>query len=961
MKNKISMFLVLLACVFFLINSIQIESSGTERTNTSQIQSAPHRILIKYKKQRNLSIQSAVKRAAENLYSLKEIQYFSFIDVYLYKTGLDNRLDTRSVIEKLNKNAAVLFAEPDYMVKADIIPNDPLFANLWGLHNTGQTGGSADADIDAPEAWDITTGSPNVVVAVLDTGVDYNHEDLSANMWTNPGEIPANGIDDDGNGYIDDVFGINAIEETGDPLDDNNHGTHVSGTIAAVGNNGIGIAGVCWQAKIMALKFLDNEGVGYISNSIICIEYALAKGVKILNNSWGGDGYSDSLKDAIKACEDAGVLFIAAAGNNGRNTDITPHYPSAFENPNILSVAATNQNGNLASYSNYGKISVDVAAPGTSIQSTTPNNTYQYMNGTSMATPHVSGLAVLLKSQNPSLSWLDIKTQILNRVDKKASLMPTLLTGGRINAHKVFLSEQQLPYLSLSPSTLSFGAVLYGVKTQDQKFQISNTGTGTIDWTLTENSGWLSTSPTSGSGDGSITVTVNPSGLATGFYSTSIQVDAINAFNSPLFININLDIKTLSNSTPPFGVFDTPIDGTAGVRGTIPVTGWVLDDIEASTVKIYREPGGGMVAPEESNLIYIGDAVFVDGARPDVEQAYPNYPLHYRAGWGYMLLTNSLPSQGNGTFRLHAVAYDKDGLSVSLGAKTIYCDNANSIKPFGSIDEPAQGALISGASWIFGWVLTAQPNFIPTDGSTLNIWVDGLYIGHPVYDQFRADVAAQFPDYANSNGPVGSFLLDTTTYENGVHTLSWSARDSAGNTEGIGSRYFTIFNTGTAGAVQEKVSQTMHLGRYDSADLMRELLINFEAVRIRKGYSEHTKPEIVNPDPYGTVEIEIKEVERIEIDLGEGSNFQGFLIVGKRLKPLPIGSTLDTEKGIFTWQPGPGFIGEYELVFITKNEYRIQRKINVRVRIRPKFGIYKLDLFQDAKANGKAAESRHND
>lgn len=903
------MFLVLLVCVFFLNNPIRIESAGTERIKTAHIPSAPNRILIKYKKQRNLSIQSSVKIRAENLYNLKEIHYFSFIDVYLYKTGLDNRLETRSVIENLNKNVAVLFAEPDYMVKADIVPNDPQFANLWGLHNTGQTGGSVDADIDAPEAWDITTGSPNVVVAVLDTGIDYNHEDLSANMWTNPGEVPGNGIDDDGNGYIDDVFGINAIEETGDPLDDHGHGTHVSGTIAAVGNNGIGIVGVCWQAKIMALKFLDNEGIGYISNSILCIEYALAKDVKFLNNSWGGDGYSDSLKDAIKACEDAGVLFVAAAGNDAKNTDINPHYPSAFENPNILSVAATNKNDNLASFSNYGKISVDVAAPGTSIQSTTPNNTYQYMNGTSMATPHVSGLAVLLKSQNPSLSWLDIKTRILSRVDKNVSLLSTTLTGGRINAHKVFLSEQELPYLSLSPSTLSFGAVLYGEKTQDQTFQISNTGTGTIDWTITENSGWLSTSSAQGSGDGSITVTVNHAGYATGSYTASIQVDAINAFNSPQFVNIHLDIKTSSNSSPPFGAFDTPIDGTSGVRGAIPVTGWVLDDIEATAVKIYKEPGGGQISAEESELIYIGDAVFVDGARPDVEQAYPNYPLHYRAGWGYMLLTNSLPNQGNGTFRLHAIAYDKDGFSVPLGAKTIHCDNVNSVEPFGSIDEPAQGALVSGSSWIFGWVLTPQPNFIPTDGSTLKIWIDGLYIGHPVYNQFRADIAAIFPGYANSNGAVGSFLLDTTTYKNGAHTLSWSARDSAGNTRGIGSRYFRIQN-------------------FDSTTIQ---LSNMEVM----SYTEDESGRLsINVE--GNTEIEIEELERIEIKLEAEGGWQYIGWGANKSKPLPIGSTLDQDKGIFYWQPGPGFLRLHILHFAVTDGVYLSKPLRMVVNIVPK-------------------------
>ena len=450
---------------------------------------------------------------------------------------------------------------------------------------------------------------------------------------------------------------------------------------------------------------------------------------------------------------------------------------------------------------------------------------------------------------------------------------------------------------------------MYGAQTQDQKFQISNTGIGTIDWTIDENSGWLSVSPTSGSGDGSITVSINPAGLATGYYTASIQVDALNAFNSPQFVNINLDIKTLANSSPPFGAFDTPIDGTAGVRGAIPVTGWVLDDIEALAVKIYREPGGGIVSTEESDLIYVGDVVFVDGARPDVEQAYPNYPLHYRAGWGYMLLTNSLPSQGNGTFRLHAVAYDKDGLSVNLGARTIHCDNINAVKPFGSIDEPAQGAQVSGSSWVFGWVLTPQPNFIPTAGTTINMWVDGLTIGHPVYNQFRADIAALFPDYANSNGAVGSFLLDTTSYENGVHTLSWSARDSAGNSDGIGSRFFTIQNfSGTTTQVSE-----MGVASYREDETGR-LSINI----------------------VGDTEIEIEELKRIEIKL-EGKG--GWMYIGwgeKKSKPLPIGSTLDEEQGIFYWQPGPGFLKQHILHFAVTDGMYMSKPVRIVVNIVPK-------------------------
>jgi hypothetical protein len=253
-----------------------------------------------------------------------------------------------------------------------------------------------------------------------------------------------------------------------------------------------------------------------------------------------------------------------------------------------------------------------------------------------------------------------------------------------------------------------------------------------------------------------------------------------------------LTILYVQDLEEPFGSFDTPVHGST-VRSSIPVTGWALDDVAVEGVKIYREPVSG----EGGDWVYIGDGVFVEGARPDVANAFPGYPDNSRAGWGYMLLTNFLPNGGNGTFTLYAVVSDVVGNEVTLGAKTIICDNVNAVKPFGAIDTPGQGGTASGRSYInWGWVLTPQPNQIPTDGSTINVYVDGVYLGHPTYNIYRKDIAALFPGYANSNGAVGYFYLDTTAYENGVHTIQWTVTDSAGNTDGIGSRYFIIRNSG---------------------------------------------------------------------------------------------------------------------------------------------------------------------
>ncbi|UCH94117.1 MAG: right-handed parallel beta-helix repeat-containing protein [Candidatus Aminicenantes bacterium] len=241
----------------------------------------------------------------------------------------------------------------------------------------------------------------------------------------------------------------------------------------------------------------------------------------------------------------------------------------------------------------------------------------------------------------------------------------------------------------------------------------------------------------------------------------------------------------------PFGEFATPLDG-AVVRSSIPVTGWALDDKGVASVKIYRESEDG------STLVYIGNAVFVEGARPDVEEAYPGYPNNSAAGWGYMMLSNFLPNGGNGTFTLHAIAADTDGNSVTLGSKRIICDNANAVKPFGAIDTPTQGGTASGSNYrCQGWVLTPLPNNVPVDGSTINVIIDGEKVGNVTYNIYRSDIAGLFPGYANSNGAMAYFDFDTTAYANGVHTIQWTATDNAGNTDGIGSRYFSINNEET--------------------------------------------------------------------------------------------------------------------------------------------------------------------
>lgn len=360
-------------------------------------------------------------------------------------------LPVGEAVERYEASPSVEYAEPDYILQpTQTVPNDPSYSRLYGLDNTGQTNGTPDADIDAREAWASTTGSPSTVVAVIDEGVDVNHPDLRNNVWVNPDEVPGNGRDDDQNGYVDDVNGWDFANDDASVYDPDpvtgrgdEHGTHVAGTIAAEGNNGTGVTGVNWQARIMALKFLGPNG-GYTSDAVEAIDYAVNEGVKISNNSWGGGGKSQALQDAIARAEASGHLFIAAAGNDGTNNDATPHYPSNYDNSNVISVAATDDSDALASFSNFGASTVDLAAPGVSILSTLPGNRYGSYSGTSMATPHVAGVAALLKSQNSSLGDGQLKARILRRAEAKQSLQGKTVTGGRLNAVKT-LSTSTAP------------------------------------------------------------------------------------------------------------------------------------------------------------------------------------------------------------------------------------------------------------------------------------------------------------------------------------------------------------------------------------------------------------------------------------------------------------------------------------------------------------------------------------
>jgi len=356
-----------------------------------------------------------------------------------------------------NGNPAVRYAEPDYTYQALTIPNDPMFARQWSLHNEGQMGGTPDVDIDAPEAWSQAIGGTNILVAVLDSGVDYNHEDLASNMWVNTGEIPDDGKDNDGNGYVDDVHGFNTYNDNSSVMDDHGHGTHVASIIGAVGNNGIGLAGVNWRVKIVPVKFLNFAGNGGVSDCVEGMQYARKVGAKVVLNAFGNydyaGAYMQSVKDAIESCKTAGMLFVMAAGNTNENIDLTMplesmSYPARYDCDNIISVLATDTNDAMAAFSAYGNVSIDLGAPGVNIPGCKPNNLYINRDGTSMAAAHVAGACALLMAANPDLTWADVKQVLMDSVDP--TLPGLCVSGGRLNLRRA-LSMGAPRWLTASP------------------------------------------------------------------------------------------------------------------------------------------------------------------------------------------------------------------------------------------------------------------------------------------------------------------------------------------------------------------------------------------------------------------------------------------------------------------------------------------------------------------------------
>lgn len=484
--------------------------------------------------------------------------------------------------------------------------------------------------------------------------------------------------------------------------------------------------------------------------------------------------------------------------------------------------------------------------------------------------------------------------------------------------------------LTADRNTLTFGVVPgTPARTAAQAIRLTQNGVGTVTWTATSSASWLQVSPAFGTGSSILTVSLAGTVPSTSSTAT-ITFTAVGGMNTPSPIPVNLTAISSAAAAAPLGTVDSPADNITGVTGSIAITGWAVDDVDVTRVRILRDP----VAGEGAGLVYVGDATMVEDARPDVAAMFPALPQNVRAGWGYLLLSNMLPSLGNGTFRFSAYADDPEGHSTLLGRRTITCANNSATQPFGAIDTPTPGQTIAGSVFNnFGWVLSRGKRADVPGGGTVNVVIDGAVVGSPVGWSGRSDLAALFPAslYPGIGNAVGVYTFDTTTLTNGMHTMAWVVIDNQGGAAGVGSRYFRVFNstaTSLTLAPQSMALQALTL-ESELGGATRERA----AVPARRGYALDAPMRRYHADPDGRVTLQAEELDRIELQTNGAT--AGYLLSGSSLRPLPIGSRLDPATGTFVWQPGVGFVGAYDLAFVRHKGNHVVRQ-DVRVVLNPK-------------------------
>ena len=486
------------------------------------------------------------------------------------------------------------------------------------------------------------------------------------------------------------------------------------------------------------------------------------------------------------------------------------------------------------------------------------------------------------------------------------------------------------PSIAINRNALVFGVVAGGTTmTRTQTIYVTESGGGAVPWSASTTASWLQLTPAGATGSGAFNVSLVPGSLPPSNASATITFSAPGAVNLLNPVTVTLNEIAPSGTQPPFGSFDSPANNTTGVTGSLAITGWALDDVDVAQVRILRDPVAGETPGQ---LVPIGTATLVDDARPDVASAFANYPDYYRAGWGYLALTNMLPNGGSGTYRIYAYADDVNGFSTLLGTKTISCANPGT-QPFGAIDSPAPGQTVSGTVTNFGWVLSPKPAFAdPPNGGHVSVLIDGVNVGSPAAWTSRSDLSALFPvaSYPGINFAEAVFSFDSTTLADGVHTIAWVVTDTRNATSGIGSRFFRVFN-GT-GPVPGLVAGASEVSAETAAE-SRAPQIDFTPVEARHGFDLLLPFQTYTPDSTGRVTVQAEEVDRIEVKTDGATS--GYLQFGAEQKPLPMGSHLDPATGDFVWLPPAGFVGPYDLTFVHRAG-GVTLQENVRIVLNPK-------------------------
>ena len=682
-----------------------------------------------------LSVLSSTHKVAGT--KLKQT-YSTFPNLALVALDEDGSLE--SAIAAYKKSGLVERVSYNYIRTASVLPNDPLLGDgkQWGIDNAGQLGGIAESDVSAKEAWEIANDASEVLVAVLDSGIRYTHEDLAANMWVNSGEIAGNGLDDDNNGYVDDVHGINTVgvngertpETEGDPMDDLGHGTHVAGIVGAVGNNGVGITGVAWNVKLMGLKFLDSQGEGSDADAIECINYAREQGAHIINSSWGGLDFNPLLGDAIEEANEAGIYFVAAAGNESSNNDDQPNYPSSYAYPNVVSVTATDKRDGFATFANYGETEVELAAPGVGIHSTyfSSDTSYRALSGTSMATPFVSGAIALLLTQFPEEPMASILNRLFSSTDTLESLARRCRVGGRLNLARALQPETPAPLnddfedaFSVSNSYFILsGSNVIGSSEASEPFHDVNATGKSIWWNWTAVEGGFTEISTEGSDFNTVIVIYKGDSL------DALKLVAKNRDESP-------------NNNGAFVGFEA----SAGVSYRIAV-----DGLEGDSGNVSLSLGQSVINDDFSSALEIGGINFRTTSENIAASRESGEPEHIQNAFGSKSVwwKWTAPLSGNVTVSTSASNSFDTILAVYTG------DSLEDLQLVSSNDDDDRTG-----------VWTSVLNFYAQEGSEYKIAVDGW---NGSYGQIALTVAMAEHDDREDARTAYTDTLDDISFTN---------------------------------------------------------------------------------------------------------------------------------------------------------------------------------------------------